>query len=107
VPASDEGEDGLARAGLGALGGAGREGFGGPFLLQELRFRPVAGTFLGDDASALGRTADSRRTAEAGDRRLSGDRREIHGGVASIRPRAIVAIPQVGGLHHRYERRAA
>jgi hypothetical protein len=29
VAPSDEGEDGLARAGLGGLGGAGREGFGG------------------------------------------------------------------------------
>lgn len=47
------------------------------------RRRPGADSDDGAGEPALGRAADSRRTAETGGRRLSGDRCEIHGASAS------------------------
>src|SRR6267378_1341869 len=58
--------------------------------------RPRADSYDGAGKPALGRAADSWRTAETRDRRLSGDRREIH---CASAPAAIANV-----AHLLYER---
>src|SRR5438445_9723855 len=65
------------------------------------RGRPDADSHDGAGEPALGRPADSWRTVEIGDRRLSGDGREIHG---SSTPAAIPDVAHLLAESHRADR---